>query len=71
MSDNNNSKALSPDELESRTIITIKEMSAILGIGRNTAYEAVKKGEIPSVKVGRRILVPSKALDKWLESGGK
>jgi len=71
MSDNNNSKALSPDELESRTIITIKEMSAILGIGRNTAYEAVKKGEIPSVKVGRRILVPSKALDKWLESSGK
>jgi len=71
MSDNNNSKALSPDELESRTIITIKEMSTILGIGRNTAYEAVKKGEIPSVKVGRRILVPSKALDKWLESGGK
>ena len=46
-------------------------MSKILGIGRNTAYEAVKKGEIPSVKVGRRILVPSKALDKWLESGGK
>jgi len=71
MSDNNNSKALSPDELESRTIITIKEMSTILGIGRNTAYEAVKKGEIPSVKVGRRILVPSKALDKWLESSGK
>ena len=71
MSDNNNSKALSPDELESRTIITIKEMSTILGIGRNTAYEAVKKGEIPSVKVGRRILVPSKALDRWLESGGK
>ena len=71
MSDNNNSKVLSPDELESRTIITIKEMSTILGIGRNTAYEAVKKGEIPSVKVGRRILVPSKALDKWLESGGK
>ena len=71
MSDNNNSKVLSPDELESRTIITIKEMSTILGIGRNTAYEAVKKGEIPSVKVGRRILVPSKALDKWLESSGK
>ena len=58
-------------ENSSKETITVIETAKRLGIGRNTAYEAVKRAEIPSVKVGRRILVPSKALDKWLESGGK
>ena len=29
----------------------------VLGIARNSAYEAVKEGQIPSMRVGRRILV--------------
>ena len=58
-------------ENSSKETITVVETAKRLGIGRNTAYEAVKRAEIPSVRIGRRILVPSKALDKWLESSGK
>ena len=58
-------------ENSSKETITVIETAKRLGIGRNTAYEAVKRAEIPSVRIGRRILVPSKALDKWLESSGK
>jgi excisionase family DNA binding protein len=48
--------------------LTIEETGKQLGIGRNAAYSAVKKGEIPSIKIGRRLLVPRVALDRLLAS---
>jgi len=68
MPDNRTAKALSPEELLSKTTLTIEELSLTLGIGRNSAYEAVKRGDIPSIRIGRRILVPTKALDNLLAS---
>ena len=68
MPDNNTAKALTPEELLTKTTLTIAEMSLTLGIGRNSAYEAVKRGDIPSVRIGRRILVPTKALENLLNS---
>ena len=36
---------------------TVDEAAKALGISRNSAYEAVKEGQIPSIRVGKRILV--------------
>jgi excisionase family DNA binding protein len=44
----------------------VKEAAAILGVGRNTAYEAIKRNEIPSVRIGRRLVVPRGALEQLL-----
>jgi excisionase family DNA binding protein len=44
----------------------IEEAARLLGIGRNHAYEAAKRGQIPSIKIGRRLLVPRAALDRLL-----
>ena len=41
-----------------RATITVSEAADILGIGRSAAYEAVARGEIPAIRVGRRLLVP-------------
>ncbi|RWD33363.1 MAG: DNA-binding protein [Mesorhizobium sp.] len=49
-----------------RATITIVEAAHRLGIGRNQAYEAAKRGEIPSIKIGKRLLVPKAAFDKLL-----
>ncbi len=46
---------------------TVDEAAALLGISRPSAYEAVHTGEVPSIKVGRRILVPRAALTRLLE----
>ena len=52
--------------------VSVTEASRLLGISRNLAYEAIRRGEIPSVKIGGRILVPTEALDKMLSlSPGK
>jgi excisionase family DNA binding protein len=45
---------------------TIVEAARRLGIGRNQAYEAAHRGEIPVIKIGTRLLVPTKALDRLL-----
>jgi len=49
-----------------RLTLTVSETAKILGLGRNSAYEAVARGEIPVVKVGKRLLVPKAALEKML-----
>ena len=50
-----------------RQTLTVAEAARLLGIGRNTAYEAIRRRQIPSVRVGKRILVPLAALERMLE----
>lgn len=50
--------------------ITIPEAAKALGIGRNQAYEAARRGEIPTIKIGKRILVPVTALERKLRGEG-
>ena len=52
---------------EGRLTLTIEEAAKLLGIGRQLAYDKVKTGEIPVIKIGRRLLVPRRALEKLLE----
>jgi excisionase family DNA binding protein len=48
-------------------VYTVEEARMALGgRGRNQMYEAVARGEIPSVKIGGRILIPKAAFEKWL-----
>ena len=51
----------------SRQTVTVPEAANILGIGRSGAYEAVRHGQIPALKIGHRILVPIAALERMLE----
>jgi excisionase family DNA binding protein len=50
-----------------RETLTVEEAAVKLGIGRNSAYEGIRSGEIPSVRIGKRIVVPMRALDRLLE----
>ena len=55
--------------MEEKLTLSIEEAAKLLGIGRNLCYERVKTGEIPVIKIGRRLLVPRRALEKLLEQG--
>lgn len=54
---------------EQRNVYSVPEVAQRLGIDRNTVYQAVKEGQIPSIRVGRRILVPRLAFERMLENG--
>ena len=53
--------------MEKRTY-SVPEAGRILGVGRTAAYEAARTGEIPTIRIGRRILVPVTALERLLEA---
>jgi len=53
--------------VENRLVFTVEEAAQLLGISRSFAYEAVQRGDIPSMRIGRRILVPKVALQRLLE----
>jgi len=56
------------EEMEKeRVTLTITETARLLGIGRQLAYDRAKAGEIPVLKIGRRLLVPRAALERMLQ----
>jgi len=50
-----------------RLTLTVEEAARLLGISRNSAYEAARRGELPAIRLGRRILVPRSRLEAMLE----
>ena len=54
-------------EIVERRTLTIPEVAKMLGLSRNKTYEAARRGDIPTIKIGRRILVPVAALERKLQ----
>lgn len=54
------------DELASQATISIEQAAQVLGLGRTAAYEAARRGEFPTRRLGRRVVVPVPALLEWL-----
>jgi hypothetical protein len=57
-----------------RMTLTIEEAAralgvgrnAALGVGRNAAYDAARRGDLPVIRLGRRLVVPRAALERLL-----
>lgn len=47
---------------------TVEEAAQMLGISRGAAYEAAANGDIPTIRIGRRILVPRRAFERMLDA---
>jgi excisionase family DNA binding protein len=54
-------------------VLTVEEAARVLRIGRTAAYEAARRGEIPTIRVGRSLRVPRQRLEAMLrdDDGGK
>jgi len=46
--------------------LRVEDLMPILGIGRNTAYELVRSGQIRSIRIGRKIRIPKAAVLEFL-----
>lgn len=49
---------------------TVRQAAELLGISPWAYYEAIKRGEVPALKIGRRIVVPKNQLDALLANQG-
>lgn len=54
------------DELAAKATISVEQAAKVLGVGRTAAYEAARRGEFPTRRLGRRLVVPVPALLDWL-----
>lgn len=50
-----------------RLTMPVEEAGEMLGISRSLAYELVRRGELPSLRLGRRVVVPVRALEAMVE----
>lgn len=48
-------------------VLNVDQVADLLGLGRNTVYEAANRGEIPHRRVGRRLLFSRTAVLEWLQ----
>lgn len=48
--------------------ISVSQASEVLGISRRSAYRAATRGELPAIRIGRRLLVPTNRLLELLET---
>jgi len=46
--------------------LRVEDLMPVLGIGRNTAYELVRSGQIRSIRIGRKIRIPRDAVAEFL-----
>lgn len=46
---------------------SVPEAARLLGISRGLAYEMAKAGKLPTIRFGRRLLVPRRALYRLLD----
>jgi excisionase family DNA binding protein len=58
------------EKIEPLTMPVWPDAGRALGLGRNAIYEAVARGDVPSIRIGKRILIPRAALAKLLGGAG-
>jgi len=51
-------------------VISVEQLTSVLGIGRNTAYNMVRSGAIKSLRIGTQYKIPKNALIAYLDGGG-
>ena len=47
-------------------VMTVEQAGAAFGLGRSGAYEAARRGDFPTIRLGRRIVVPTAGLRRML-----
>jgi len=53
-----------------RTYYTPEELTDILPLGRSVIYRELRAGKIPSIRVGKKFVIPKAAIDRWLDTAG-
>ena len=53
--------------MNEKLTLSVEEAGKLLGVSRQIAYELAHRADFPILRVGRRILVPRKQLEAWMD----
>jgi excisionase family DNA binding protein len=48
-------------------VLTVDEAAAYLRVGRSSIYEAVRQREVTAIRIGRRIVIPKRGIERLLD----
>lgn len=58
------------EDLMNRAVLTATEVAEVLSLSKSHVYQSIARGEIYSVKYGRRVVIPTRPLAEKLGLGG-
>lgn len=64
--DNRVSQQTSPS---TKLTMSVREAAALIGISKTKVYDLVRKGEISTIRVGQKIVIPRQAIFDWIQKG--
>jgi excisionase family DNA binding protein len=56
---------------DDRLTLTVKEAARLLGLGETKTYNLARDGKIPALRFGRRIVIPRRRFERWLEEASE
>lgn len=56
---------------DTQRTLDVKEAAQILGVSNATAYRAASRGELPSIRLGKRLLVLREPFERMLAGGAQ
>ena len=52
-------------------LLNVKQLADLLGVSESSAYELVQEDDFPSVRIGKRIVIPKEELHQWISTNTK
>ena len=53
--------------MNEKMTLSVEEAGKLLGVSRQVAYQLIHRPDFPTLQIGRRVLVPKKQLEIWME----
>ena len=52
-------------------LLNVKQLAELLGVSDSSVYELIEEEDFPSLRIGKRIVIPKEELRKWITSHTK
>ena len=52
-------------------LLNVKQLADLLGVADSSVYELIQEDDFPSLRIGKRIVVPKEELRKWISAHTK
>lgn len=62
----NNGNIICEVETMEKLVYSVQEAAEVLGISKSYMYELARRGEVPALKLGKRLMVPKEKFIKWI-----
>ena len=53
--------------MNEKLTLSVEEAGKLLGVSRQVAYQLIHRPDFPTIHIGRRMLIPKKQLEEWMD----